>query len=120
MAGSLPHFTRPALAALLLATILAGCNGTGMTERVRSIQGGAADPETQDFVVQSRPATPAGHIPVGVTPPSRATPVRSATDVQKLEKELASQRDRSKAFAHRPAPKSGYDGSIPRAGSKNE
>ncbi|MCA0404666.1 MAG: hypothetical protein LCH39_00755 [Proteobacteria bacterium] len=104
----------------LMAAILGGCNGTGMTQTVRSMQGGAPDPETPAFVVQSRAAAPSGYIPVGVTPPSRPTPVRSAGDVQKLEKELASQRDRTRAFANRPKPKSGYDGSIPRpAGAGN-
>lgn len=98
---------------LLLAVILGGCNGTGMTQTVRSLQGGAADPETPDFIVQSRAASPAGYIPVGVTPPARPTPVRSAGDAQKLEKELVGQRDRTRAYARRPVPKSGYDGSIP-------
>jgi hypothetical protein len=98
----------------LVAALLAGCNGTGMTETLRSVRGGAPDPETPDFVRESRPATPATYIPVGVTPPARATPVKSAADVEKLEKELSGQRDRTKAFANRPKPKATYDGSIPR------
>lgn len=101
-------------AVLFAAAILAGCAGTGMTESVRSIQGGAPDPETPDFVVRSRGAAPTGYIPVGVTPPARSRPIRAAGDVQKLEKELAGQRERSRSFANRPAPKSGYDGSVPR------
>lgn len=102
---------------LLFAAILGGCSGTGMTQTVRSMQGGTPDPETPDFVVQSRASAPTGYIPVGVTPPTRRTPVRSAGDVQKLEKELVSQRDRTRAFANRPKPQSGYDGSIPRPAS---
>lgn len=103
------------VAMLVACSILGGCAGTGMTESVRSIQGGAPDPETPEFVVRSRGAAPMGYIPVGVTPPARARPIRNAGDVQKLEKELAGQRERAKAFANRPTPRSSYDGSIPRA-----
>ena len=98
----------------LAVSTLAACSGSGVTDTVRSISGQAPDPATPDFVRESRPATPTTYIPVGVTPPARATPVRSATDVEKLEKELSGQRDRTKAYANRPKPKATYDGSVPR------
>lgn len=66
-----------------------------------------------EFVSASRPATAPEFIPVGVTPPARATDRRSAEDVKKLEADLDSQRSRSRAFAGRPAPKSSYDGKLP-------
>lgn len=109
-------FRRPALTfgLLMVATALAGCNTSGTSSVARTLSGGGPEPEMPEFVRASRPAEPLQHIPVGVTPPGRPTPVRSASDVSKLEKELESQRDRAKAFARRPAPGSTYDGSVPR------
>lgn len=110
------------LAFVALSAALSACNsgGSGMTESLRSVRGGTPDPEVQDFVRESRPATPVGYIPVGVTPPGRATPVRSAADVEKLEKELSGQRDRTRAFANRPKPQPSYDGSVPRPGKASQ
>lgn len=66
-----------------------------------------------EFVSASRPATAPDFIPVGVTPPPRATDKRNAEAVKKLEADLDAQRSRSRAFAGRPAPKSSYDGKLP-------
>ncbi len=110
MAGTARVFEAFKTLPLLLAVFLCGCSGAGITETIRSLQGGAAAPETPDFVLRSREGAPSGHIPVGVTPSGRPTPLRSAAEVQKLEKELDQQREQAQAFAHRPAPKSAYDG----------
>lgn len=104
------HRMPPALMLAVLAGLLSACAGDGLTESVRAAQGRAPDPATQDFVVQSRAAAPTGYIPVGVTPPSRATPVRNPNDVTRLEKELDGQRNAARSFARRPAPKSPYSG----------
>lgn len=104
------HRTNTALMLAALAGLLCACAGDGLTDSVRAAQGKAPDPATQEFVVSSRAGAPQGYIPVGVTPPSRATPVRNAGDVTKLEKELDGQSKASKAFARRAAPKSPYSG----------
>ena len=69
--------------------------------------------EPAEFVRQSRPAGTPDFIPVGVTPPARTAPKRDASAVEKLEKELDAQRNRSRAYAARPRPASSYDGKIP-------
>ncbi len=76
---------------------------------------GVATPDTEpaEFVKASRPATAPDYIPVGVTPPARAEPKRSAEAQKKLEEELDAQRARSRNYAARPKPPSGYDGKIP-------
>ena len=68
--------------------------------------------EPAEFVRQSRPTGTPDFIPVGVTPPARAEPKRDAAAVEKLEKELDAQRNRSRSYAARPRPASSYDGKI--------
>ena len=69
--------------------------------------------EPADFVRASRTEASANFIPVGVTPPPRAEPKRNAEALKKLEEQLDAQRNRSRAYAARPKPKSQYDGKVP-------
>lgn len=112
------------LFAAIVAAFAAGCATDG-----ESVAGGASAPlsiggnklpgvtttaqEPADFVRASRTAEPTTFIPVGVTPPPRAEPKRNADAVKKLEEQLDAQRNRSRAYAARPKPKSQYDGKIP-------
>lgn len=107
----------PALFAAF-AAMLGACSATG--EGTGRGQGGIGPlnvttdlKEPQEFVRQSRPAAPTEFIPVGVTPPARSAPVRSAADVEALEKKLNADRNRSRGFAARPKPPSAYDGRLP-------
>lgn len=79
----------------------------------RALGVATTDPEPQEFVRNSRPATAPDYIPVGITPPPRAAPKRDASALEKLEQELDGQRGRSRAYAARPKPASPYDGKIP-------
>lgn len=116
------HF-RVVLMLVAVAAVLSACatDGAGtQTAEVSPLAGAAraigvatTEPEPQDFVRNSRPATAPDFIPVGVTPPARAEPRRDTAALQKLEQELDGQRNRTRSFAARPKPPSPYDGRIP-------
>lgn len=79
----------------------------------RAIGVATTEPEPQEFVRNSRPATGLDFIPVGHTPPARAEPKRDTATLEKLEQELDGQRSRSRTYAARPKPTSTYDGKVP-------
>lgn len=123
---SVPEWHSRAHVAVILVvvmTALSACatDGTGTQKAEVSPLAGAAraigvattEPEPQEFVRNSRPATAPDFIPVGVTPPARAEPKRDTAALQKLEQELDGQRNRTRSFAARPKPPSPYDGKIP-------
>lgn len=104
-------------------TLVGGCatDGAGTASPASSPFVGAAraigvattEPVPAEFVRTARPEAAPDFIPVGVTPPARAEPKRDAAAVLKLEQELDSQRKKSRGYASRPKPASGYDGKIP-------
>lgn len=104
--------------ALLMAALLGGCAADEVTRGpaggiARTVGVATSPTEPADFVKESRPANDPRFLPVGVTPPSRETPRRNEDALKKLETELDADRNRSRGFATRPAPKSTYDGTIP-------
>jgi hypothetical protein len=112
-----------AVLGVALMTTLAACTtdsaGTGaagvspLAGAARAIGVATTEPDPQEFVRSSRPATTPDYIPVGVTPPARAEPKRNAEALLKLEQELDGQRTKARSYAARPKPPSSYDGKIP-------
>ena len=110
-----------AVLGVALMTTLAACTTDGagtagvspLAGAARAIGVATTEPDPQDFVRSSRPATASDFIPVGITPPPRAEPKRNAEALLKLEQELDGQRTRTRSFAARPKPASPYDGKIP-------
>jgi hypothetical protein len=108
------------LLAALVAAGMAGCATDGEGVSAPLSIGGNKLPgvtttvqEPAEFVRSSRTDASTTFIPVGVTPPPRAEPKRSPEALKKLEEQLDAQRNRSRAYAARPKPKSQYDGKIP-------
>ena len=81
---------RPILAALGLATVLAGCSSGAVIDQMPSSIGlPAGTPE--------RPATAYAYPAVHDMPPPRATPIMSEEQQVETEKELKAARDRQEA-----------------------
>lgn len=93
-------YPRWQLAALGLATVLAGCSPGPLIDRLPDNMGLPAG-------TPARPTTPYQYPAVHDMPPARATPTMSDEEQARLEKELAAVRERQtagEAPAKKPAP----------------
>ena len=93
-------YPRWQLAALGLATVLAGCSPGPMIDRLPDNMGLPAG-------APARPATPYQYPAVHDMPPARATPTMNDEEQARLEKELAAVRERQagrETPAKKPAP----------------
>lgn len=85
------------LTLLAVANVAACMDGSNPTrELVTSISGGPRMAETPDFVQRSRPAS-LDYLPIGVDPPARPTPARTAEEIKAAEAEMEAVRARNEA-----------------------
>jgi hypothetical protein len=89
---NLPRRALVAAGLVAAAVALAGCGST-IADRMPTAAGGLPEGSPQ------RPTTPSSYPAVHDMPPSRATPVLSDADAQKLESDLKATRDRAAAAA---------------------
>jgi len=89
---NLPRRALVAAGLVAAAVALAGCGST-IADRMPTAAGGLPEGSPQ------RPTTPSSFPAVHDMPPSRATPMLSDADAQKLENDLKATRDRAAAAA---------------------